>query len=64
MDGSDFVTKIYKSPPIVLYITGSTAHKFVHKEKKHNHGLLCKVGQSLLCALQCHWLCKDTLIDS
>ena len=31
-----------------LFIPGSTAHK------QKAHVLLCKVGQRLLCALQCH----------
>ena len=41
-----------------LFIPGSTAHKLDHKQKAHV--LLCKVGQSLLCALQCHWLATST----
>ena len=55
-----FLIKMYKSPPSIVFffrvfysfLAASTAHKFAHKQKAHV--LLCKVGQKLLCALQCH----------
>ena len=60
------VIKMYKSPPPTffyhfLFIPGSTAHKFAHKQKAHV--LLCKVGQRLLCALQCHWLATSNSVN-
>ena len=54
MDGSAFCDRNDKPLPFYrfLFIPGSTAHKFAHKQKAHV--LLCKVGQRLLCVLQCH----------
>ena len=44
-----------------LFILGSTAHRLYHKQKALV--LLCKVGQTLLCALQCHWLATSTSVN-
>ena len=64
MDGSAFcdknaqISSLYCFFYRFLFIPGSTAHKLDHKQKAHV--LLCKVGQRLLCVLQCHWLATST----
>ena len=58
---------MYKSPPSIvllpfsIFIPRSTAHRLAHKQKAHV--LLCKVGQRLLRALQCHWLATLTSVN-
>ena len=67
MDGSTYcdtnvqISLFYCSFTVFLFIPGSTAHKLAHKQKAHV--LLCKVGQRLLFALQCHLLATSTFAN-
>ena len=66
MDDSAFCDEnaqisLYCSFTIFLFFPGSTVHKLYHKQKAHV--LLCKVGQRLLCCLQCHWLATSTSVN-
>ena len=56
----NFVIKMYKSLPTIVRLPFSI-HSWVNcshvcSQTKKTHVLLCKVGQRLLCALQCDWL--------
>ena len=53
MDGSAFCNKNVQISSIVLLpFSIHSTHKLFHKQIAHV--LLCKVGQRLLCALQCN----------
>ena len=55
------ISSLYCSFTVFYSFLGQLLTSFITNQKAHV--LLCKVGQRLLCALQCHWLATSVSVN-